>query len=89
MLDNDISPRQQKCLESAFEATDKNGNSILSADEYYEIFQNQGLSIGKNTLHLSTKTWIENVIKAKKPSENDKHFMSFSCMKQLDYGLHS
>ena len=49
MLDNDISPEQRKCLESAFEAADKNGDGILSADEYYEIFQTHGLSIGKKT----------------------------------------
>ena len=47
MLDNDISPEQRKCLETAFEAADKNGDGILSADEYYEIFQTHGLSIGK------------------------------------------
>ena len=47
MLENDISPEQRKCLESAFEAADKNGDGILSADEYYEIFQTHGLSIGK------------------------------------------
>ena len=51
MLENDISPEQRKCLESAFEAADKNGDGILSADEYYEIFQTHGLSIGK-ILHL-------------------------------------
>lgn len=47
MLESDISPEQRKCLESAFEAADKNGDGILSADEYYEIFQTHGLSIGK------------------------------------------
>ena len=47
-VDNEISPEQRKCLESAFEAADKNGDGILSADEYYEIFQSHGLSIGKN-----------------------------------------
>ena len=47
-VDNEISPEQRKCLESAFEAADKNGDGILSADEYYEIFQSHGLSIGKD-----------------------------------------
>ena len=47
MLETEISPEQRKCLESAFEAADKNGDGILSADEYYEIFQTHGLSIGK------------------------------------------
>ena len=47
MLESEISPEQRKCLESAFEAADKNGDGILSADEYYEIFQTHGLSIGK------------------------------------------
>ena len=51
MLDNDISPEQRKCLETAFEAADKNGDGILSADEYYEIFQTHGLSIGKKRQH--------------------------------------
>lgn len=56
MLDNDISPEQRKCLETAFEAADKNGDGILSADEYYEIFQTHGLSIGKK----KTNTTIMN-----------------------------
>ena len=43
----EISPEQRKCLESAFEAADTDGDGILSADEYYEIFQTHGLSIGK------------------------------------------
>ena len=47
MLDNDISAEQRKCLETAFEAADKNGDGILSADEYFDIFQTHGLSIGK------------------------------------------
>ena len=51
MLDNDISPEQRKCLETAFEAADKNGDGILSADEYYEIFQTHGLSIGKKKIN--------------------------------------
>jgi Ca2+-binding EF-hand superfamily protein len=33
-------------LEEAFEAADKNGDGILSADEYLEIFQSHGLTIG-------------------------------------------
>lgn len=59
MLDNDISPEQRKCLESAFEAADKNGDGILSADEYYEIFQTHGLSIDRE--------WIVRTI-----AQNDK-----------------
>ena len=43
----EISPEQRKCLETAFEAADKNGDGILSVDEYYEIFQAHGLTIGK------------------------------------------
>ena len=56
MLDNDISPEQRKCLETAFEAADKNGDGILSADEYFDIFQTHGLSIGKK----KTNTTIMN-----------------------------
>ena len=59
--DSDISPEQRKCLESAFEAADKNGDGILSADEYYEIFQTHGLTIGKTyflkPLKLRTATF--------------------------------
>ena len=54
MLDNDVSPEQRKCLETAFEAADKNGDGILSADEYYEIFQTHGLSIGKKNRPKNT-----------------------------------
>ncbi len=50
MLEFELSAEQRKCLESAFEAADKNGDGILSADEYYEIFQTHGLSIGKLTM---------------------------------------
>ena len=53
MLDNEISPEQRKCLETAFEAADKNGDGILSADEYYEIFQTHGLTIGKSKVTQS------------------------------------
>jgi len=59
MLESEISPEQRKCLESAFEAADKNGDGILSADEYYEIFQTHGLSIDRE--------WIERTI-----AQNDK-----------------
>lgn len=59
MLETEISPEQRKCLESAFEAADKNGDGILSADEYYEIFQTHGLSIDRE--------WIERTI-----AQNDK-----------------
>ena len=60
MLENDISPEQRKCLESAFEAADKNGDGILSADEYYEIFQTHGLSIGKKkqSMYICSKNTI-------------------------------
>ena len=34
-------------LREAFEAADKNGDGILSADEYHDIFQSHGLAIGK------------------------------------------
>lgn len=60
--ESDISPEQRKCLESAFEAADKNGDGILSADEYYEIFQTHGLTIGKTEImmyamrHFSLRT---------------------------------
>ena len=54
MLESEISPEQRKCLESAFEAADKNGDGILSADEYYEIFQTHGLSIGKQSKNFNT-----------------------------------
>jgi hypothetical protein len=47
MLETDLSPEQRKVLEDAFEAADKNGDGILSADEYFDIFQSHGLTIGK------------------------------------------
>ena len=57
----EISPEQRKCLESAFEAADTDGDGILSADEYYEIFQTHGFSIGKlrqnRRLPLLTVIW--------------------------------
>ena len=62
MLENDISPEQRKCLESAFEAADKNGDGILSADEYYEIFQTHGLSIGKAKNRACTYICSENTL---------------------------
>ena len=52
-LDNEISPEQRKVLEEAFEAADKNGDGILSADEYHEIFQSHGLTIGSCLLYTS------------------------------------
>ena len=51
-IETDISPEQRKCLETAFEAADKNGDGILSVDEYYDIFQAHGLTIG---MYTSTK----------------------------------
>ena len=45
--ETDISPEQRKNLEDAFEAADKNGDGVLSAEEYYEIFQQHGLTIGR------------------------------------------
>jgi len=55
----DISSEQRKILEDAFEAADKNGDGILSAEEYYDIFQTHGLTIDKE--------WIERTI-----ARNDK-----------------
>jgi len=47
LMDTDLSPEQRKVLEEAFGAADKNGDGVLSADEYIEIFQSHGLTIGK------------------------------------------
>ena len=47
---SDITPGQRKNLEDAFEAADKNGDGVLTADEYFEIFQTHGLTIGKHYL---------------------------------------
>ena len=57
-IESDISPEQRKCLESAFEAADKNGDGILSADEYYEIFQTHGLTIGKRNYDVRNATLL-------------------------------
>jgi len=46
LLETDLSPEQRKVLEEAFGAADKNGDGVLTADEYSEIFQSHGLSIG-------------------------------------------
>ena len=51
-IETDISPEQRKNLEDAFEAADKNGDGVLSADEYYEIFQTHGLTIGRDLCSL-------------------------------------
>ena len=51
-IETDISPEQRKNLEDAFEAADKNGDGVLTADEYFEIFQTHGLTIGKHYLFL-------------------------------------
>ena len=45
--ENQISPEQRKMLGEAFEAADKNGDGVLSAEEYHEIFQSHGLTIGR------------------------------------------
>lgn len=61
LLDNEISPEQRKVLEEAFEAADKNGDGILSADEYHEIFQSHGLSIGRVT-NMFCRTFTDLII---------------------------
>jgi len=58
-IETEISPEQRKCLETAFEAADKNGDGVLSVDEYYDIFQAHGLTIDRE--------WIERTI-----AQNDK-----------------
>uniref|UniRef100_A0A0K2UPX4 Calmodulinlike 3like [Oryctolagus cuniculus] n=1 Tax=Lepeophtheirus salmonis TaxID=72036 RepID=A0A0K2UPX4_LEPSM len=57
--DETLSPEQIKSLEGAFEAADKNGDGILSAEEYSAIFRSHGLVIDKE--------WIEKTI-----ARNDK-----------------
>ncbi len=48
MLDSEfVSPEQRKQLEEAFEAADKNGDGVLTVDEYHDIFLSHGLSIGE------------------------------------------
>ena len=55
LADSDnISSEQRKNLEDAFQTADKNGDGVLSADEYYEIFQAHGLTIGKYLKLLNT-----------------------------------
>ena len=58
-LETEISNEQRKVLEEAFEAADKNGDGILSADEYYDIFQTHGLSIGKSLRPSSLISLLE------------------------------
>ena len=58
-IESDISPEQRKNLEDAFEAADKNGDGVLSADEYYEIFQTHGLTIGRD---ISSFRYVLNCI---------------------------
>ena len=45
--DGSLCAEQRKALEEAFDAADKNGDGVLSAEEYYEIFAAHGLSIGE------------------------------------------
>nr|ACO15690.1 Calmodulin-related protein [Caligus clemensi] len=61
LLDEDetLSTEQIKVLEEAFEAADKNGDGILSADEYAAIFRSHGLVIDRE--------WIDKLI-----AQNDK-----------------
>ena len=54
ILDTDLTSEQRKLLEEAFEAADKNGDGVLSVDEYAEIFQSHGLSIGKERYSIIT-----------------------------------
>ena len=48
--DGSLCAEQRRALEEAFEAADKNGDGVLSAEEYHEIFAAHGLSIGERTL---------------------------------------
>ena len=70
-IESDISPEQRKNLEDAFEAADKNGDGVLSADEYYEIFQTHGLTIGRD---LCSFCYVLNGI-------------NFVCQKFLSYEI--
>ena len=45
--DGSLCAEQRKALEEAFDAADKNGDGVLSAEEYHEIFAAHGLSIGE------------------------------------------
>ena len=45
--DGSLCAEQRRALEEAFEAADKNGDGVLSAEEYHEIFAAHGLSIGE------------------------------------------
>ena len=45
--DGSLCAEQRRALEEAFAAADKNGDGVLSAEEYHEIFAAHGLSIGE------------------------------------------
>ena len=60
LVEINISPEQRSNLEVAFEAADKNGDGILSADEYYELFQTHGLTIGTYLISIKIVLTREN-----------------------------
>lgn len=43
----EITPEMRRSMMEAFGAADKNGDGVLSVDEYCEIFHSHGLSIGE------------------------------------------
>ena len=65
-------------LREAFEAADKNGDGILSADEYHDIFQSHGLAIGKRI-----KSTNNNFLMFFRQVRFNKKLASSS-----DYGIH-
>ena len=48
--DGSLCAEQRRALEEAFDEADKNGDGVLSAEEYHEIFAAHGLSIGEPAL---------------------------------------
>merc|ERR1711981_562394 len=42
--------RQQEALEAAFKRADKNGDGVLSADEYYRILKEHGIQITRDEI---------------------------------------